>query len=123
MVGGSNPLAPTSIEKLSGFWPESFFLARAGNVIIGEKRTMAYSKLSNPRAFPGNSNYGMSLRDYFAGQALAGDMADEALPSDASPALLEQRARLYYRLADAMLKVRAEDEALSNTTAMMGMAV
>ncbi|SAK95855.1 hypothetical protein AWB82_06962 [Caballeronia glebae] len=84
---------------------------------------MAYSKLNNPRAFPGNSNYGMSLRDYFAGQALAGDMADDGLPNDASPALLEERAQLYYRLADAMLKVRTAEEALTNTTAMMGMSV
>ncbi|AET88845.1 MULTISPECIES: hypothetical protein [Caballeronia] len=84
---------------------------------------MAYNKLNNPRAFPGNSNYGMSLRDYFAGQALAGDMADEALPSDASSALLEERAQFYYRLADAMLKVRAEDEAVTKTTALMGMTI
>ncbi|BAN22885.1 hypothetical protein [Caballeronia insecticola] len=82
---------------------------------------MAYNKLNNPRAFPGNSNYGMSLRDYFAGQALAGDMADDALPSNASAALLEERAQLYYRLADAMLRVRAEEEAISSTTAMMGL--
>ncbi|SAL73019.1 hypothetical protein AWB74_04437 [Caballeronia arvi] len=84
---------------------------------------MAYNKLNNPRAFPGNSNYGMSLRDYFAGQALAGDMADEALPNDASPTLLEERAQLYYRLADAMLRVRAQDEAVTNTTAMMGLSI
>jgi hypothetical protein len=84
---------------------------------------MAYSKLNNPRAFPGNSNYGMSLRDYFAGQALAGNMAHDGLPNDASPALLEERAQLYYRLADAMLKVRTAEEALTNTTAMMGMSV
>ena len=84
---------------------------------------MAYSKLNNPRAFPGNSNYGMSLRDYFAGQALAGDMADEAFGNDASSALLEERAQLYYRLADAMLRVRAQDEALTATTAMMGLNV
>ena len=84
---------------------------------------MAYNKLNNPRAFPGNSNYGMSLRDYFAGQALAGDMADDALPSDASPALLEERAQFYYRLADAMLKVRAEEEAVTSASAMMGLSV
>jgi hypothetical protein len=84
---------------------------------------MPYNKLNNPRAFPGNSNYGMSLRDYFAGQALAGDMADDALPSDASPALLAERAHLYYRIADAMLKIRAEDDALTSTSAMMGLTV
>lgn len=84
---------------------------------------MAYSKLNNPRAFPGNSNFGMSLRDYFAGQALAGDMAGYALPSDASAALIEERAQLYYRLADAMLKIRAEDDTLTSTGAMMGLSV
>jgi hypothetical protein len=84
---------------------------------------MAYNKLNNPRAFPGNSNYGMSLRDYFAGQALAGELAGERLSGDASPAVLEQRAQLYYRLADAMLKVRAEGETLTNATAMMGLSI
>ncbi|SAK64768.1 hypothetical protein AWB77_02413 [Caballeronia fortuita] len=84
---------------------------------------MAYNKLNNPRAFPGTSNYGMSLRDYFAGQAMAADFADAAIPNDASSALLEARAQLYYRLADAMLKVRADDEALTSTNSMMGMRV
>jgi hypothetical protein len=84
---------------------------------------MAYNKLNNPRAFPGASNVGMSLRDYFAGQALAGDIAEDALPNDASAALLEARAQLYYRLADAMLKVRAEEEAVSGASAMMGFGV
>jgi hypothetical protein len=84
---------------------------------------MAYNKLNNPRAFPGNSNYGMSLRDYFAGQALAGAMASDSLPIDAPPELLEQRAQLYYRLADAMLRIRAEEETLTNATAMMGMNI
>lgn len=84
---------------------------------------MAYNKLNNPRAFPGNSNFGMSLRDYFAGQALAGDMADDTLSNDASSEFLEERAQLYYRLADAMLKARAEEEALSSTGAMMGFSV
>jgi hypothetical protein len=50
-------------------------------------------------------------------------MAHDGLPNDASPALLEERAQLYYRLADAMLKVRTAEEALTNTTAMMGMSV
>jgi hypothetical protein len=50
-------------------------------------------------------------------------MAGERLSGDASPAVLEQRAQLYYRLADAMLKVRAEEETLTNATAMMGLSI
>ena len=46
-----------------------------------------------------------------------------AWETDASPALLEQRAQLCYRLADAMLRVRAEEETLTNATAMMGMSI
>lgn len=84
---------------------------------------MAYNKLNNPRAFPGNSNYGMSLRDYFAGQALVGDIAELALPNDASSEFLEARAQLYYRIADAMLKVRTDDEALTSTTSMLGLGI
>ena len=84
---------------------------------------MAYNKLNNPRAFPGNSNYGMSLRDYFASQALAGDISGLALPNDASSEFLEARAQLYYRIADAMLKVRTEDEAVTSATAMLGLGV
>lgn len=56
--------------------------------------------------------YGMSLRDYFAAQALAGDWAaqgDDAggVYVDQSPQDgLELRAQLYYRMADAMIKAR-----------------
>jgi hypothetical protein len=45
---------------------------------------------------------GMSLRDYFAGQALAGNMA-RSLYETASV------ARHSYELADAMLKAREEN--------------
>ncbi|MDR5833627.1 hypothetical protein [Caballeronia sp. LZ034LL] len=50
-------------------------------------------------------------------------MADDTLSNDASSEFLEERAQLYYRLADAMLKARAEEEALSSTGAMMGFSV
>ncbi|MDR5779147.1 hypothetical protein QCE63_06850 [Caballeronia sp. LZ065] len=50
-------------------------------------------------------------------------MADDSLPNDASSDFLDERAQLYYRLADAMLKARAEQEALSSTSAMMGFSV
>lgn len=54
---------------------------------------------------------GMFLRDYFAAKALEGDWASQntdtgefsnSCPQD----LLENRANLYYRMADAMLKAR-----------------
>lgn len=54
---------------------------------------------------------GMSLRDWFAGMALQGDWAAQneqcgffypIIPEE----LLIQRAQLYFRAADAMLKVR-----------------
>jgi hypothetical protein len=51
----------------------------------------------------------ITLRDYFAAQIAAGDAAaDEGWSSGnvASAALI--RARLYYLIADAMLKVREE---------------
>jgi hypothetical protein len=56
---------------------------------------------------------GMTLRDYFAAKILEGDTANShetggAWPNDSSAESLENRARLYYRMADAMLKVREE---------------
>ncbi|WP_225740273.1 hypothetical protein [Burkholderia cepacia] len=55
-------------------------------------------------------NQGMTLRDYFAAQAMAGDAANSAQDStwqnDTPDDLLLERAKLYYRLADAMLKAR-----------------
>ncbi|MEM5325186.1 hypothetical protein VSR34_01060 [Paraburkholderia sp. JHI2823] len=53
---------------------------------------------------------GMTLRDYFAAQMLAGDAAnsadDQSWNTDATSEGLEKRARLYYRMADAMIKAR-----------------
>lgn len=64
----------------------------------------------NPPAFPrpstanGTRQDGMSLRDWFAGQALAGFSSRETFdPGQAKP---EQRARLAYIEADAMLAER-----------------
>jgi hypothetical protein len=57
-------------------------------------------------AFPGEDSFsyrlGMTLRDYFAGQVLAGILANNSAYSDP-----EAHARLAYSHADAMLKVRA----------------
>lgn len=54
-------------------------------------------------AFPGETwgSKGMSLRDYFAGQALAGMLANPELPTDA-----EYIAKWSYLNADAMLAER-----------------
>lgn len=49
---------------------------------------------------------GMSLRDWFAGQALAGRYAAGAMPVE-GPAMRNE-ARHLYRLADAMMEARDE---------------
>ncbi|MEI4473232.1 hypothetical protein [Frigidibacter sp. MR17.24] len=66
-------------------------------------------------AFPvssGEGEYwqeGMTLRDWFAGQALAGEMANSEVgvwSVGAADYSLLVRARLFYRFADAMLAAR-----------------
>lgn len=61
-------------------------------------------------AFPNKDNenqyHGMNLRDYFAAQALAGDLAHESFNTDVTGKFIEKRAALYYRIADEMLKAR-----------------
>jgi hypothetical protein len=49
---------------------------------------------------------GMSLRDYFAAQAVSGMLANER-PISISPHLFANEASLAYSIADAMLKARA----------------
>lgn len=51
---------------------------------------------------------GMSLRDWFAGQALCGDMTsgNETWSNDTPQRILCARAELFYRLADAMIEAR-----------------
>lgn len=55
-------------------------------------------------------NQGITLRDYFAAQIMAGDAANAAQDSswqtDTPDDLLLARAKFYYRFADAMLKAR-----------------
>jgi hypothetical protein len=77
----------------------------------------------NPPAFPvicenglGHVSDGMTLRDWFAGEALAGEMASQSVETGewsntATDRYLIDRARLLYRFADAMLVARAIDGA------------
>lgn len=70
--------------------------------------------MNNPHAFPIPSSYaggqyesgydGMTLRDYFAAKALQGMHSRDTY--DKGQATPEQRARLAYIDADAMLKAR-----------------
>ena len=64
-------------------------------------------KAKNPRAFPlvvpsvdDSAEYGMSLRDYFAGQVIAGTCATD------QPLEVDCCAAFAYEVADAMLAVR-----------------
>jgi hypothetical protein len=74
------------------------------------------SKVENPAAFPavgevygmkGDTRWapGMSLRDYFAGQALAGMLAC----TDTEDATPDGAAKWAYRYADAMLTARTKE--------------
>jgi hypothetical protein len=60
---------------------------------------------------PGCEIYdGMTLRDYFAGQALASVKAPDILVGiPETERVLERHARRMYRMADAMLKERAQE--------------
>lgn len=58
------------------------------------------------QAFVGNGMGGMSLRDWFAGQALAGAVAYGGL-SNGTP---EDRAERAYQHADAMIAVRLAEK-------------
>jgi hypothetical protein len=59
---------------------------------------------NNPMAFPTSETLygGMTLRDYFAGQALASGIAPMLGP--------EERAKFCYRVADKMLLERTEPD-------------
>lgn len=51
---------------------------------------------------------GMSVRDYFAAQIAAGDAASSEWNTKVLQDGIEERAELYYRIADAMLKARSK---------------
>ncbi len=71
-------------------------------------------ELDNPPAFPRiahGQDSGMSLRDYFAGQALMGTCANPYICSDKSVSPEDYRtsfAKAAYAQADEMLKQRKE---------------
>ncbi|WP_028752718.1 hypothetical protein [Rhizobium leucaenae] len=63
-------------------------------------------------AFPvpyGNSAYGMSLRDYFAGQALSGQLSFSPHDSFDKYHQPDEVAAACYRFADAMLAARKKE--------------
>ena len=51
---------------------------------------------------------GMTLRDWFAGQALAGHLAS-LNPGSIDPRFLQHEAEQVYQMADAMLAARDKD--------------
>lgn len=57
-------------------------------------------------AFPNGGSFGMSLRDYFAGQALLGMVGDKH-----DGEFWGQIADTAYRAADAMMKARETEQA------------
>lgn len=63
----------------------------------------------NPQAFPGDNNFyqpGMSLRDWFAGQALVGTIVDQASWGVDHSKKAPDFARIAFDIADAMLAER-----------------
>ena len=75
---------------------------RTGNSFAGDDSRLHSETLAHG---------GMSLRDWFAGQALAGDAANNeegCFSHKTSDAQLLNQAQLYYRIADAMLAARAK---------------
>jgi len=61
---------------------------------------------------PTTNELGMSLRDYFAAKAMGGWLAAYALDNRALAAVSHEKiADGAYKMADAMLKARIEDEA------------
>lgn len=60
----------------------------------------------NPKLMVGASGTNVTLRDYFAAQAMSGDLA--ACAGNDTPTDLVALARWSYRMADALLNARAE---------------
>lgn len=71
----------------------------------------------NPPAFPRDERYlghnGMTLRDWFAGQAVQAVSAPEPLIGVATAGDIDSIARCAYQIADAMLRIRKESKPCS----------
>lgn len=59
------------------------------------------ASMDNPPTHPVGLHHGLTLRDWFAGQALAGTLADTAYTGTEGHAAMRA-----YRYADAMLEAR-----------------
>ena len=82
---------------------EGWRLAEPSGFIHVCQNKGASMKEKQPTAFPQLSEYGMTLRDYFAAKALQGFAADPEMGGE--PDLI---ANLAYEWADAMMKAREE---------------
>lgn len=60
--------------------------------------------LADNQAFPSDTNYGMTLRDYFAAKAMQSLLIDRQYPWDSA------MPDIAYKIADAMLKSREGGE-------------
>jgi len=60
----------------------------------------------NPTSGLTTASEGMDLRDWFAGLAMQGVMRD--LDEEFEPSEFDDLAEFFYRMADAMMKVRKE---------------
>jgi hypothetical protein len=73
----------------------------------------------NPQAFPGPVNTpGMTLRDYFAGQALAGLLGNDldGPPGKGVAGHTDHFATLSYQYADALLAARQSNDMEGETS-------
>ena len=61
------------------------------------------------QAFPDADHYGMTLRDYFAAQALTGLIARRPTPVDSELHVHVSLSKLAYAIADAMLGQRGRN--------------
>lgn len=80
---------------------------------INDKPAFPMHPISSPGYGGGPERKGMTLLEYYAGQAMVGDWAAQGngsiiIRNDWRDSEMEARARLYFRMAQAMLKVSAE---------------
>lgn len=65
------------------------------------------SKPNGGPAFPNESHDGMSLRDYFAAQAMQAFFSGQGKPNALNQDYVEKMGVQAYRLADALIKARS----------------